>query len=142
MCFFLVKSSNVAWLLTMPLAKCIFKLFLFCCCCCCYFPLFLFFGHTVGQLGSQFPDQGSNSHPLQWKRGVLTAGPLQKSLNCFCVVFKNTNSRAISLIKVCLRIWKKRLYFFFFLPRGLWDISSPRRDRNWALEAKVLGPNH
>ena len=108
MCFFLVKSSNVAWLLTMPLAKCIFKLFLFCCCCCCYFPLFLFFGHTVGQLGSQFPDQGSNSHPLQWKRGVLTAGPLQKSLNCFCVVFKNTNSRAISLIKVCLRIWKKK----------------------------------
>ena len=133
MCFFLVKSSNVAWLLTMPLAKCIFKLFLFCCCCCCYFPLFLFFGHTVGQLGSQFPDQGSNSHPLQWKRGVLTAGPLQKSLNCFCVVFKNTNSRAISLIKVCLRIWKKRLYFFFFFATRLVGYQFPK-------EGQKLGP--
>ena len=30
-------------------------------------------------MGSQFPDQGSNQRPLQWKRGVLTTGPPGKS---------------------------------------------------------------
>ena len=30
--------------------------------------------------GSQFPDQGLNLRPLQWKRGALTTGPLGKSL--------------------------------------------------------------
>ena len=36
---------------------------------------------------------------------------------------------------------EKTLLFFFFM-QGLQDISSPWRDRNCALEAKVLGPNH
>ena len=31
-------------------------------------------------VGSQFPDQGSNLRPLQWKHGVLTTGPPGKSL--------------------------------------------------------------
>ena len=36
-------------------------------------------------MGSNFPDQGSNLHPLHWKRGVLTTGPPGKSQSlCFC----------------------------------------------------------
>ena len=31
-------------------------------------------GHTKRQVGSQFPNQGSNPRPLQWKHGVLTTG--------------------------------------------------------------------
>ena len=30
-------------------------------------------------IGSQFPDQGSNLHPLPWEHGVLTTGPPGKS---------------------------------------------------------------
>ena len=29
--------------------------------------------------GSQFPNQGSNPRPLQWKHGILTTGPPRKS---------------------------------------------------------------
>ena len=43
------------------------------------FPFF-FFGHTMRHVGSWFPDQGSNPHPVQWKCGVLTTGPRGKSL--------------------------------------------------------------
>ena len=35
---------------------------------------FFFFGCTAQHVGSQFPDQGSNPCPLQWKCGVLTTG--------------------------------------------------------------------
>ena len=41
---------------------------------------FFFFGLTTWHEGSWFPDQGSNPHPLQWHRGVLTAGLPGKSL--------------------------------------------------------------
>ena len=34
---------------------------------------------AVQHVGSQFPNQGSNLCPLQWKRGVLTTGPPGKS---------------------------------------------------------------
>ena len=37
------------------------------------------FGQATRLAGSYFPDQGSNPCPLQWKRGVLTAGPPGKS---------------------------------------------------------------
>ena len=33
--------------------------------------------------GSYFPNLGSNPHPPQWKLGVLTTGPLGKSLEYF-----------------------------------------------------------
>ena len=36
-------------------------------------------GGAVQHVGSQFPSQGSNLCPLQWKRGVLTTGPPRKS---------------------------------------------------------------
>ena len=38
-----------------------------------HFYFFIYFGHDVGHVGSWFPDQGLNPHPLQWKCGVLTA---------------------------------------------------------------------
>ena len=40
---------------------------------------FFFFGHNVRQVGSWFPDQGSNPRPLHWKRKVLTTGLSGKS---------------------------------------------------------------
>ena len=32
-----------------------------------------------------FPDQGSNQGPQHWEHGVLTTGPLGKSLTCFSI---------------------------------------------------------
>ena len=50
---------------------------------CKYYTLFIclfkIFGHTAWHVESQFPDQGSNPHPLQWKCEVLTTGPPGKS---------------------------------------------------------------
>ena len=42
--------------------------------------VFFFFSNTEWHVGSQFPHQGSNLCPLQWKRGVLTIEPPGKSL--------------------------------------------------------------
>ena len=36
---------------------------------------------TVRHAGSKFPNQGSNTCPLQWRRRVSTTGPPGKSLN-------------------------------------------------------------
>ena len=33
-------------------------------------------------------------------------------------------------------------FFFFATPCGLWDHSSPTRDRTWAPAVKALSPNH
>ena len=33
------------------------------------------FGHIMWHVGSYFPNQGSNPHPLLWKHRVLTIGP-------------------------------------------------------------------
>ena len=42
--------------------------------------IYLFiFGRNTQHAGSQFPDQGSNPCPLQWKRRVLTIGLPRKS---------------------------------------------------------------
>ena len=38
------------------------------------------FGRSAQHAGSQFPHQGLNPRPLQWKSGVLTTGPPRKSL--------------------------------------------------------------
>ena len=43
--------------------------------------VYLFFFFCL--VGSQFPDQGLNPHPLQWKQGVLTTGPMKSSLCTF-----------------------------------------------------------
>ena len=43
----------------------------------CALSVFLFL--AAQHVGSQFSDQGSNLHPLQWKNGILTTGPLGKS---------------------------------------------------------------
>ena len=63
----LVGRMEVAF----PAWVCLFKKIIY---------LFKFiFGHTARHAGSQFPDQGSNLCPLQWKRRVLTTGPPGKS---------------------------------------------------------------
>ena len=43
------------------------------------FYFFNFFGHTMQNAGSLFPNQGSHPCPLQWRCRVLTTGPPGKS---------------------------------------------------------------
>ena len=50
------------------------------------FFLFLFFGCTIQQVGSYFPNQGLNLCPLHCKHGVLTTGPPGKSPDTSLVV--------------------------------------------------------
>ena len=42
-----------------------------------------YFGCTRWHVGSQFPNQGSDLHPLHWKHGFLITGLPGKSLNFF-----------------------------------------------------------
>ena len=60
------------------------------------------FGCTTQHAGSQFPDQGSNPHPLQWNRGLLTTGPPGKSLISLGISIPSLafNSAYMSLINV------------------------------------------
>lgn len=39
---------------------------------------FFFFGRAAQRVRPSFPNQGSNSHPLHWKPGVLTTGSPRK----------------------------------------------------------------
>ena len=48
---------------------------------------------------SQFPDQGLNLCPLQWKHGVLTTGPPGKSGK---VISKRDNSTCFPYVCVML----------------------------------------
>ena len=43
--------------------------------------LLIYFGHVAHHVESQFPNQGSNPCPLQWKHGVLITEPPRKSLH-------------------------------------------------------------
>ena len=43
----------------------------------------LFICRTLQQVGSYFPDQGSNPCPLHWERRVLTTGPPGKCLHYY-----------------------------------------------------------
>ena len=43
----------------------------------------------MGYVGSQFPDNGSNPLPLQWKHRVLTIGPPGKSLSNELFIYLN-----------------------------------------------------
>ena len=56
-----------------------------------FFRVFLSFlggrGHALQHVGSSFPTQGLNPHPLHWKNEVLTTGPLGKSLSLFISLF-------------------------------------------------------
>ena len=47
---------------------------------------------AVLHVGSQFSNQGLNSHPLHWKCGVLTTGPPGMSLSLFFNLIFNRSS--------------------------------------------------
>ena len=59
-------------------------------------PLFYFFG-CVTHLGSWFPDQGSNPHPLHGKHRVATTGPSGKSLGSFKCTHMSIKSPSFQL---------------------------------------------
>ena len=56
-----------------------------------YFGVFFvfFFNCTSQHVGSQFPDQGSNPCPLQWKHAILTAGRPKQSLTTCLYILMN-----------------------------------------------------
>ena len=66
-----VALGNAPWRINhlLPYSSFHISLFLIC----------LLFSRTVWHTGSQFPDQGLNSCPLQWKNRFLTTGPPEKS---------------------------------------------------------------
>ena len=69
-------SHHIPHLLQLP----IYSLFLFAWfCCSCLSLLFLTTPHSMWN----FPDQGWNPRPLQWKGRVLTTGPQGKSWSLY-----------------------------------------------------------
>ena len=46
---------------------CLFEIFMY-----LFAYLFFLFGHIAWHVGSQYPDQGLNPGPLQWKLTILT----------------------------------------------------------------------
>ena len=54
-----------------------------------FYSFFLFFSCATQHAESHFPNQGQNLCPLQWKCGVLTTEPPEKSQLFFFFVIKN-----------------------------------------------------
>ena len=52
----------------------------------------------------------------------------------------------MSSIPCAIQYWLSVLniafFFFFAMPHGLRDLSSPPRDRTWALGVEAQSPNH
>ena len=66
LCF---SPQNSCFFIVFTLSHSLFKKYLF-------IYLFIYFLATPCSMRDlKFPDQGSNPHPLKWKRGVLTTGP-------------------------------------------------------------------
>ena len=61
-------------------------------------PVFLFFWLPQGHTRSQFPNQGWNSHPLQWKSSILTTQLPGNSL-VFSAVFSLRHYLGFSFLK-------------------------------------------
>ena len=73
-------------------------------------------------VGSWFPDQGSNPHPLQWKRGVLTAGLPGKSLHSLKSGSEEWCPRQQAvLLRLCVQLARAIL---FFLPLQVWQCGG------------------
>ena len=81
------------------------------------FFFFFFFGYATRHAGSQFPDQGSNPRPLQWKRGVLTTGLPGKSLQSMSC---HECSFYSSLSRICTS------YEHFYLATSICYISQKK----------------
>ena len=64
---------HLLFLFSFKSSVCVFSVFLF------HFFFFSPLGHSAQHVGSQFPKQGLNPGPLQWKHGVLITGPPGKS---------------------------------------------------------------
>ena len=65
--------------------------------CIAFIYLFIF-GHAVPHAGSQFPDQGLNQRPLQWKHRVLTTGLPGKFHLYSTYIFIHTVSQSTGII--------------------------------------------
>ena len=92
-----------------------------------YLSLF-FFGLTMWHTGSQFPSQGSNPCPVQWKRGVLTTVPPEKSQRLITKI-KNFCSEKGSW--PCKNISHKLGNFFIniHLTSSIWILLNTKMDK-------------
>ena len=90
---------------------------------------FFFFRRAARLVGSQFPDQGSNPCPLQWKHGVLTTGPPGNSLH-ISFFFSKKHIKLFYLQPHCFRCtfmdYPKAVFFLAIL-EILNTLSNSRR---------------
>ena len=88
--------------------------------------LFFFFCHAACKM---FPDQGSNSCPLQWKGRVLTTGPPGKCLQvcAFAVLFPLPIQWTWVWVNSGSWWWTGRLGV-------LWFMGSQRVGHDWSTE--------
>ena len=84
------------------------------------------FGYAT-QLGSQFPNQGLNPEPRQWKQWVLTTRPPRNSP-------KDVNN-SLSVLEYCSFFFEKKFFLIYFAALGLscgmldivpWPALEPR----------------
>ena len=79
---------------------------------------FFIWGHIAHHVGSQFPNQGSNPHPLQRKHGVFNhwtakeVPKIFKFLNCALISYRHNSS---SPLNSCVFISKKIKTFSYIL---------------------------
>ena len=74
-----------------------------------------------------------------WESGFGGAACLGSGKDCLPGLWMAT-------FLLCSYIAKREIIFivvfFFFLPHGLWGLSSPTRDGTWVTAVKALSPNH
>ena len=106
---------------------------------------FFFFHHISWLLASWSSHQGWNSHPLQWKHGVLTTGLPGNSLVCLFLPIFLKNIYSVPSILQKLSYYFLNMYLFTWL---LWVLvtahGSSSLTRVWTRPPVlgVLRPHH
>ena len=70
------------------------------------------FGCTAQHVGSKFPNQGSNPHPLHWQQRVLTTG-LGKSQMSLLILFEESLAKGRIFPLVLWIHWKRNCFFCY-----------------------------
>ena len=102
---------------------------------------YLFICRSVWHVGCQFPDQGLNPYPLQWKCRVLTTGPPGNSLN---VLYKTKEVSLYSqfadsfffLVLLILFIW---LHWVLVAACGFFHCSAWASLQLWCAGSRAHG---
>ena len=120
----------------LPWASCFLDLMSYSFQCWTHFQI-SFFGHTTWHKGSQFPNQGSNPWPLQWKLGILTTEPSAKSMRFFFFINHSEYLVDPSYMKIHAFYFAEILLNYFFgMPStiSLFFYSKIAIINTWALK--------